>query len=416
MTKRIEPFKFCGSITANSSKSYAQRAFILSLLSNSKSHIFNSDESNDVKAIKKCIQQLGASIIQIENGFEIIPPAQKVNQPIELNVGESGLALRMLGIVATHFSTDIIINGEGTLLKRSQKHLIEVLKQLGLIVSHSDFHLPIHIRGEITNHRIEIDASESSQVLSGLILTLPLLEKDTEFTIKNIASLPYFEMTIDIMQRFGIDLSAKLETSFNIIGNQNYSGCEYSVEGDWSGAANHLVGAAISGEVELIGLNTNSKQSDKAILKALEKFGARIEIKSEGAKESIYISKNESNPFDFDITHCPDLFPILSILAAAAIGKSSITGIHRLENKESNRLISVTEMLNVFGVRYEIKTDTIEIFGNGALLGGKIKSYNDHRIAMAATVGASISDAVIEIDDSNCVKKSYPNFFSDLRL
>lgn len=416
MTKRIEPFNYSGCITANSSKSYAQRAFILSILSKSKSFIFNSDESNDVKAIKNCIQQLGATINQIENGFEIIPPAHKVNQPIELNVGESGLALRMLGIVATHFSADITINGEGTLLKRSQKHLIGVLEQLGLFVSHSDFHLPIQIKGKITNHRIEIDASESSQVLSGLILTLPLLEKDTELTIKNIASLPYFEMTIDIMQRFGIDLSTKLETSFNIIGNQNYSGCEYSVEGDWSGAANHLVGAAISGEIELIGLKTNSKQSDKAILNALEKFGARIEIMSKDASEIICVSKNRANPFEFDITHCPDLFPVLAILAAAAKGKSSIIGIHRLENKESNRLISVTKMLQVFNVPFYIENDSIDIFGHGFVTGGKIESFYDHRIAMSATIGACIADAVVEIDDSNCVKKSYPEFFLDINL
>lgn len=414
MTKRIEPFNYSGCITANSSKSYAQRAFILSLLSKSKSYIFNSDESNDVKAIKNCIQQLGATIIQIENGFEIIPPAQKVNQPIELNVGESGLALRMLGIVSTQFSSDIIINGEGTLLNRSQKHLIDVLIELGLIVSHSDFRLPIYIKGEITNHRIEFDASESSQVLSGLILTLPLLQKDTELIIKNIASLPYFEMTIDIMKSFGIEVKPELDSSFYIKGKQNYSGCEYTVEGDWSGAANHLVGAAISGEIELIGLNTNSMQSDKAILNALEKFGVRIEIMSNDASEIICVSKNRANAFEFDITNCPDLFPILAILATAAKGKSTISGIHRLYNKESNRLLSVTEMLHVFGVHFEVKEDTIEIFGKRTLLGGKIKSYNDHRIAMAATIGACLSNTNIEIDNPNCVKKSYPNFFSDL--
>lgn len=416
MNKRIEPFNYKAKIKANSSKSYAQRAFILSLLANSNSLILNSDESNDVIAIKKCVQQLGATIIQKENGLEIMPPAQKLNQPIELNVGESGLALRMLGIVATHFSSDIIINGEGTLLKRSQKHLIEVLQQLGLVVSHSDFHLPIHIQGEITNHEIEIDASESSQVLSGLMMTLPRLENDTELTIKNIASLPYFEMTIDIMKQFGIDVNTVLDSSFHIKGNQNYTGCEYEVEGDWSGAANHLVGAAISGEVEMLGLNSSSKQSDKAILNALEQFGARIEIKLEGTNEIIYASKNENNSFDFDITHCPDLFPILAILATAAMGKSSITGIHRLENKESNRLISVSKMLKVFDIQYNIENDTIEIFGKGTVTGGKIESFNDHRIAMAATIGACIADDFIEIDNSNCVQKSYPEFFSDINL
>jgi 3-phosphoshikimate 1-carboxyvinyltransferase len=417
MNKTIYPFKYQGHLKVNSSKSYAQRAFILSLLATAETIIYNSDQSKDVLAIQNCIRQLGAEIIVLEEGLKIIPPAKKKLATVSLNVGESGLALRMLGIVATLFSSTIHLTGKGTLLNRSQKQLIEVLEQLGLSVTHQNYKLPIQIKGQINNQNLEIDASEGSQVISGLLISLPLMNKLSTVKLMNVTSRPYLEMTCEIISDFGVSISTDFDKIISIKENQFYQSNSYSIEGDWSGAANHLVGAAISGNVRFIGLNSKSKQADAKILSILNQFGAGIKVEYSIEGEEI-IQINESklkNPFTFDLKDSPDLFPILSILACAAKGKSTISGTNRLLNKESNRLEAISALLTSFSVEFEIGENFIAILGTGKIIPiQSIDSCNDHRIAMAAAIGALISDRAIVINNVDCIQKSYPDFFSDI--
>ena len=158
------------------------------------------------------------------------------------------------------------------------------------------------------------------------------------------------------------------------------------------------------------GLSINSTQADKCILKALEAFGAMVEVH----EDKITVKQNEKRPFVFDATQCPDLFPPLAILACAAVGASEIIGLHRLANKESNRQLSIVKILNVLGVNYRIVADSIFIEGKGSVNGGTITTYNDHRMSMAGAISASIASSEIIIDNVACVSKSYPNFFNDL--
>jgi 3-phosphoshikimate 1-carboxyvinyltransferase len=417
MNRTIYPFKYQGHLKVNSSKSYAQRAFILSLLATTETIIYNSDQSKDVLAIQNCIRQLGAEIIVLEEGLKIIPPAKKKLATVSLNVGESGLALRMLGIVATLFSSTIHLTGEGTLLNRSQKQLIEVLEQLGLSVTHQNYKLPIQIIGQINNQNLVIDASEGSQVISGLLISLPLMNKPSTVKLINVTSRPYLEMTCEIMSDFGVSISTDFDKIISIKENQFYQSNSYSIEGDWSGAANHFVGAAVSGNVRLIGLNSKSKQADAKIISVLNQFGAGIKVEYSIEGEEI-IQINESklkNPFTFDLKDSPDLFPILSILACAAKGKSTISGTNRLLNKESNRLEAISALLTSFSVEFEIGDNFIAILGTGKIIPiQSIDTCNDHRIAMAATIGALISDRAIVINNVDCIQKSYPDFFSDI--
>lgn len=417
MNKTIFPFNYQGQLNVNSSKSYAQRAFILSLLATNESIIYNSDKSKDVLAIQNCIRQLGAEIIPLEKGLKIIPPARKKIESVTLNVGESGLALRMLGIVATLFSSKVQLIGEGSILNRSQKQLIEILEQLGFLVSHQNFKLPIQIEGQIKNQNLVIDASEGSQVISGLLISLPLLNKPSKIELKNIASLPYLEMTSSIMANFGISISQEFNKTLSFEGNQTYKPSLYTIEGDWSGAANHLIGAAISGNIKLIGLNSKSKQADALVLSVLQEFGAELKI-NETIESAEIIEVNQKQIkkfFEVNLTNAPDLFPILSILACAAIGKSTLIGTNRLLNKESNRLQAISSMLDSFSVNYEIGDNSISINGTGSIQPTQtINTYNDHRIAMAATIAACLSEKPIELTDPNCVEKSYPNFFKDI--
>jgi 3-phosphoshikimate 1-carboxyvinyltransferase len=216
MNKTISPFKYQGQLNVNSSKSYAQRAFILGLLSNEETIIYNVDQSKDVLAIQNCIRQLGAEIIVLEEGIKIIPPFRKQLESVSLNVGESGLALRMLGIIATLFSSTVYLSGEGSILNRSQKQLIDILEQLGLSITHQNYKLPLLIKGQISNQNLVIDANEGSQVISGLLISLPLLNNPSTLKLVNITSRPYLEMTCEIMSDFGIPISTDFDTKITI--------------------------------------------------------------------------------------------------------------------------------------------------------------------------------------------------------
>jgi 3-phosphoshikimate 1-carboxyvinyltransferase len=411
MNKIIKPFKYNSAIQVNASKSYAQRALILSAISLGESHLKNIDDSADVLAVLECIKELGAEVKQVApKEFQVIPAKREFSEHLILNVGESGLALHLLVFIATQFCLDFEVIGTGSLLKRSQKKLIDLLEELGLNVSHTNFHLPLRIRGILNPSNVVFDASESSQEVSGMLMTFPLLNNPSSLKIISPVSQPYIEMTLDSMAHFGIQLEKK-NAVFYFPGKQHYTGNTYEIEGDWSGAATHIVGAVISGKLQLSGLNPNSKQADRAILEVVKSAGCEFHFED----SNLHLTNNQKIiPFSFDITDCPDLFPVLAILACAANGCSKISGIHRLLNKESNRLTSVQEMLLRFDVESSVENDTIFIHGTGKVKTTEISSYNDHRIVMAAAIAATISDGPIGIQNAQAIQKSYPTFFDVL--
>ncbi|NDA99217.1 MAG: hypothetical protein EBY31_08465, partial [Flavobacteriia bacterium] len=285
-----------------------------------------------------------------------------------------------------------------------------LLEELGLNVTHTNFHLPLRIRGILNPSNVVFDASESSQEVSGMLMTFPLLNNPSSLKIISPVSQPYIEMTLDSMANFGIQLEKK-NAEFYFPGKQHYTGNTYEIEGDWSGAATHIVGAVISGKLQLSGLNPTSKQADRAILEVLKSAGCDFYFED----SILYLNNNQKiKPFSFDILNCPDLFPVLAILACAANGCSKISGIHRLLNKESNRLTSVQEMLLRFGVESSVENDTIFIHGTGKVKATEIFSYNDHRIVMGAAIAATISDGPICIQNPEAIQKSYPTFFEVL--
>jgi 3-phosphoshikimate 1-carboxyvinyltransferase len=411
MNKIVKPFKYNSAIQVNASKSYAQRALILSAISLGESHLKNIDDSADVLAVLECIKELGAEVKQVApKEFQVLPAKREFRENLILNVGESGLALHLLVFIATQFCLDFEVIGTGTLLKRSQKKLIDLLEELGLNVTHTNFHLPLRIHGILNPSNVVFDASESSQEVSGMLMTFPLLNNPSSLKIISPVSQPYIEMTLDSMAHFGIQLEKK-NAVFYFPGKQHYTGNTYEIEGDWSGAATHIVGAVISGKLQLSGVNPSSKQADRAILEVVKSAGCEFQF----IDSILHLNNNQKiMPFSFDIIDCPDLFPVLAILACAANGCSQISGIHRLLNKESNRLTSVQEMLLQFDVESSVENDTIFIHGTGKVKATEIDSYNDHRIVMAAAIAATISDGPISIQNPEAIQKSYPTFFEVL--
>lgn len=398
-----------GVIRAAASKSHYQRALALSLLAKGKTVLKNISDSDDVIAVKNILKHLGIELLEKDNTL-IINNLKTINSKnININVGESGLALRMFSFILSNITSDYTINGEGTLLNRPLEPLINSIIASGLKVS--DKKLPLRISGKISKNPMEIEGGFSSQMLSGLLISLPLLARNTFLKVNKLVSKPYVDMTLELMEKFGIKIEHDNYQKFNIDGNQTYKSGEIDIEGDWSGSANGLVGAAISGKITIENLNSLSKQADRKILEALHQFGAKVNI----YENKISVEKNLKNAFIFDATDCPDLFPPLILLAASAQGISRIKGRNRLLFKESNRSESLIDTFSKLGAEIYAEGDEIIVNGHGKLTGNQlIESHNDHRIVMIATMAATVTNEPIEITNPHCVNKSYPHFFEDL--
>ena len=316
----------------------------------------------------------------------------------------------MFSPIASLYPAEITMVGANSLKKRPMFMIEDALNQLGVKCTSTGGFLPLTIQGPIKGGYCEIDGSVSSQLLTGLLMALPLAVKDSEIKVSNLKSKPYIDMTIEILRSFGITVHTTGYDMFKIPGNQKYNPHNYTVESDWSGGAFLLVAGAINGQLNVQGLRTDSLQSDMAILKALEKAGASMKI----AEDQIDISKSELKSFEFDATESPDLFPPLVALASYCNGVTTIKGVSRLIYKESDRAAALKEEFGKMNISIYINDDIMKVTG-GQLCGARVESHDDHRISMAVAVAALGATGKVNIRDSQCVAKSYPGFFDDLR-
>lgn len=411
MDKSVSAGCVKGIIAPPSSKSYAQRAIALALLSQGKSILRNIEFCKDTRSALSCIEALGAKVeiidestIAIEGGLRPLSNT--------LHVGESGLATRLFTPIASLWHEAITIQGEGTLLHRPMIMMIEPLRALGVEVRDGGGYLPIEVKGPIHGGEIEVDGSISSQFITGLLLSLPLAEEDTTLHVTSPVSTPYIDMTIDTARLYGIEIMQKQGdyTEFFIEGGQKYTPADISIEGDWSGASTLLVAGAIAGEITVKNISTLSKQADTAIIRALERAGAGIIIEH----DSITVSKRPLKAFTFDATNSPDLFPALAALAAAAEGVSTIIGTSRLSHKESDRAETLRQEYEKLGIEIDISEENIMKIRGGKIKPATVFSHGDHRIAMSLAVSALRCEGEVIIEQAECVEKSYPTFFEDL--
>jgi len=408
MERYLEPSAIKGSVNAPSSKSMTQRAIAAALLADGESIIHNPSYCDDSLAAMSIAVGLGARVEPQANELKINGSA--ILKEPKLNCGESGLAIRMFSPIAALYPSEITMVGANSLKKRPMFMIEEALNQLGVRCTSSAGFLPLTIQGPLAGGRCEIDGSVSSQLLTGLLMALPLAAKDSEIIVNNLKSRPYIDMTIQILKSFGISIENSDYKLFVIRGNQKYIPHSYTVEGDWSGGAFLLVAGAINGHLYVKGLRNDSMQSDMAIIKALKQAGAHIII----GEDQIEVTKSELKSFEFDATESPDLFPPLVALASYCEGITAIKGVSRLIFKESDRAKTLKEEFGKMNVKIEIKDDMMYVTGSRPL-GGKVESHDDHRIAMAVAVAALGAKANVYIRDSQCVAKSYPCFFDDLR-
>jgi 3-phosphoshikimate 1-carboxyvinyltransferase len=287
---------------------------------------------------------------------------------------------------------------------------------LGISVTSNNGKLPLRVKGPAIPANIEIDGSLSSQFLTGLLMCYAVSNiSDVSIKVNNLKSKPYIDLTLDVMQKFGMNVPENNHyESFHFAtantNKQTDAVRSFTVEGDWSGAAFVLVAGAVAGHVKMYGLDLHSTQADRAIMLALQESGAKISYYD----EYIEISKSALKGFSFDATECPDLFPPLVALASYCDGETMLVGTSRLTHKESNRALTLQETFGRLGVEIELKDNVMLIQGGKGIKGAKVSSHHDHRIAMAAAVAALGANSSVEIEDAEAINKSYPEFYQDL--
>ena len=409
MIARIYPSDSSGSLVSQASKSSMQRAVAAALLSNGLSVLSNVSDSADSLSALKMAECLGASVERTGDKVNIRGGLDPVCR--ELNCGESGLGVRLFSAIASLCDKEITISGSGSVMKRPMAMIEKSLKELGAKADSARGFLPIKIKGPIHGGKLKIDGSFSSQFISGLLFALPLLEEDSILLIDSLKSKPYIDLTISVLESFGISIDKHDYREIYIRGRQVYKSACYRVEEDWSGISFLAILGAISGRISVKGLSLNSVQSDKVIVDVLRKAGAVVET----VKNELIIAPGKLlKPFEFDISDCPDLAPPLTALAAYCNGKSVLRGTSRLAGKESNRSETLKLEFARLGVNIDIQNDSMEIFGKSRVGSGEVDSHDDHRIAMALAIAAVKAEGPVTINNAEAINKSYPGFFNDM--
>lgn len=403
----ISPGRIEGRVSANASKSAMQRAIAAALMAKGKSIIYNPGKSNDCLAALKVAQNLGAVVNYVNDKIEI---TGKGVEPVsnEINCGESGLGIRMFTPIAAISDKPLTIHADGSLKSRPVSFFEEVLPQLNVECHTQNGKPPISLQGPLQAKDITVDGSLSSQFLTGLLMAYGSMAENNTITVTDLKSKPYIDLTLQIMQHFGVKVANEDFKKFHFGRRQYFRACDYTVEGDWSGAAFLLVAGAVAGQTEVDNLNIRSAQSDKAILSALEKAGAKV-MKG---MFTILIEKAPLNAFEFDATDCPDLFPPLVALAANCKGTTILKGAGRLAYKESDRAETLKEEFGKLGIQIELKGDEMLVYGGTKIHAAETFSHHDHRIAMACAVAALNADAPVKITHAEAVNKSYPEFWN----
>ncbi|MBQ6892980.1 MAG: 3-phosphoshikimate 1-carboxyvinyltransferase [Clostridia bacterium] len=414
MDIRIEPQKLSGNIRAISSKSDVHRFLMAAALANGTSAVHFTTLSDDISATVSVLSAMGAKIdVSGKDGdyTATICGIKKMPANTVLDANECGTTARLILPIAAALTDSFTITGKNGLLKRPFLDLCYCLAQNGTTCS--DTHLPITASGKLTSGIYKIRGDVSSQYISGLLFALPLLDGDSEIVLTTpLVSAGYIAMTVDTLSRFGIEVD-KTENGYKVKGNQTYRAvADYTAEGDWSNGTFWIAAGVIGGDITVNGLDTNSYQKDKDILKILTRAFATFKVYCNEEK-SIRAHKSSFSAVSFNGEDIPDALPALATVLSLAEGKSVISGGARLKIKESDRIATTASMLKALGADIEGTDDGFVINGVSHFTGGEIDAANDHRIAMCAAIASQRATGEVIIRGAECVNKSYPTFFED---
>lgn len=406
-----------GVVNIPPSKSMAHRAIICAALGSGVSIIENIDYSDDINATIEGMISLGAYIekdgdrLTITGAFNKDTDRQAVRT---IDCNESGSTLRFLVPVSLLFAGMTKFIGRGNLGKRPLDTYYNIFKEQGIKYSAVEGKLDLMVKGLLNSGEFTLPGNISSQFITGLLFALPLLEGDSKIIISTeLESKGYIDLTLACMKDFGINIENNNYKEFIIKGNQGYVSRDYRVEGDYSQGAFYLCADALGCEVEVKDLRKDSLQGDKEVIEILERMGAKFNY---GDNLSCKASNGLVSTV-IDGSQCPDIIPVISLVAALSEGRTEIINAGRLRIKECDRLKAVATELNKLGAKIEEKEEGLVIHGVQELEGGvEVWSWKDHRIAMTLAIAATRCKKPIIIKDYNCVAKSYPRFFEDYKM
>ena len=418
MKIKIRPGKLNGTIEIPPSKSYSHRAVIAAALAENekKSKIDNLKFSVDITTTTDIMENWGAEIERFESALEIIGNGGKVvpkDKYVQCN--ESGSTIRFLIPIGITSENELVFDGKGKLVDRPLDSYYKIFKEQGLKYETTGRKLPLTVNGKLKPGNYEIDGNISSQFITGLLYALPLLNGDSKLTInKNLESKGYIDLTLEILKLAGIEIVNNDYKSFDIKGNQIYRPFDYTVEGDYSQVAFWIVAGIISAnrdnEVKCLHVNKNSLQGDREIIEIVTRMGANLEI----FDDYVIVKPSKTKGTVIDISQCPDIGPILTVLAALSEGETRIINGERLRIKESDRITSIKTELNKLGGNVSEEGDSLIIQGVEGFRGGvTVNAWNDHRIAMSLAVASTRCEKEIILEEAESVRKSYPHFWDD---
>lgn len=373
----IRPQKLQGTVAAIPSKSQAHRLLICAAFSDEETFLLCPDTNRDIEATADCLRSLGAEITRTADGYRVTP-LRNLPKNAVLNCCESGSTLRFMLPIVGALGVDALFRMEGRLPSRPLSPLWEEMERMGCRLSRPD-ESTIRCEGKLNAGTYSIDGSISSQFITGLLFALSLIDGESSLEITGkLESKPYIDMTREAMNLFHAP--------------HYHTPGQIQVEGDWSNGAFFLAAKALGSDLTVTNLNPASTQGDRAAAALLSALDSHCKI---------------------DASDIPDLVPVLAVVAARNKG-AVFTNIRRLRLKESDRVATVIEMIQSLGGMAESTEDTLTIYGTG-LTGGTVNSYNDHRIAMAAAIAATVCTSPVTILGAEAVNKSYPGFWKEYR-
>lgn len=420
-------------VTIPCSKSVAQRAILGAAFAQGTTVLENFEPCNDILGAVEAVKSLGAEV-SVEGSTLTINSGgiASFRGITSIFAGESGLLTRLLIPLAAYLSgrgEEIEISGKGSILGRDLSESVAALEAAGARCTSSEGHLPFVIGGGIQKNCLEFSGKGSSQIVSGFLMVLPLMEKDSVLKITEPASIPYLNLTLKVLGLYGVEICQEKalphSITYRIKGGQKYIPARIHMEPDWSSAANFAVAGALTGGVTLKGMPLGTEQADEYILELLEHFGHTVSKVTDGEMHDITIVPGKTSRADtcreMSLHHCPDLFPIAALLACMSYGTTIFDGVGRLAQKESNRAESIYWEFTKLGFDIRIDGDKMYICGSGGLRQDDCtkqflcSSHNDHRIAMALHVAALAGNMDIRLNNIECIDKSFPSFLGRLK-
>ncbi len=393
-TKTIKPQLLKGSVKVPPSKSLSHRAIIAASLSKDVSTIRNIDLSDDIIATMNGMKALGADI-KIKGDVLIIDGKntfKRVKKSL-IDVNESGTTLRLLMPLSLVIENSIRFIGKGKLYTRPLTIYYDIFKHQRITYSYSKTELDVRLKGALTADTFYIPGNVSSQFISGLLFSLPLLKDDSKIILTTaLESKGYVDLTLDVLSDFGIKIKNKDYKEFYIKGNQEYKSTDYTVESDYSQGAFFLAANYLGSDINCLGLKKDSYQGDKMVE---------------------YILKNMKTMDVIDGKDFPDIIPILTVAAALTKKKTEFINLKRLKIKECDRLDAIYTELSKIGADIIKKEEGLIVNGVDSFTGGVVSSHDDHRIAMSLAIASTRCKEELTIINPDCVSKSYPNFWND---